>query len=101
MFEIFRRSGVVGIHDRNPFAGSLVESGIQSGRFATICLFNQTDIRKPRRIIPQNLSGTVGRAVVDGNDFKVAEDLCLKRIQSLRQILFRVVDRKENGYGGS
>ena len=98
--EVFRRGGVVGIHDRDPFAGSLSKSGIQRRGLSPVRLFNQPDVRETRRITPQDLTGTVGRAVVDCNDFKTPEGLCFEGVKRFRQILFRVADRKENGYGG-
>ena len=83
---------VVRIHRGDQFGSAKIQPRISRGGESSVGLVNDADARVARGVFFEDVGGVIGRAVVDADDFDVAQRLLADAVQAAAQPWLDVVD---------
>lgn len=98
-FEHIRVGPVVGLHNADVFSGGGVEGLVHAVAVAGVWLVDDADAGIAGGVLPQNVGGGVGGAVIYADDLHVRQRLVHHGIQTLAEVLLHIIAGHENGYG--
>ena len=87
---------VVGLDDADVLARRLGQTHVQRRAITRVGLVNHENPLVTGSIVMQDSRRAIRRAVVDADDFDIAQRLPAKRIQTLRQKPLHVINRNKN-----
>ena len=96
--EAARHGNVIGVHASNKKAFGHLEAeiaGVGDLEVDFIVVYLETIVYLG--VLLENLERTISRSVINGNDLKMRVGLVTNALESLDQVFFRVVDRKNDG----